>query len=329
MRKIYFSDSVDPYFNLALEEYLFYNTNPADQVLYLWQNYNTVVIGRNQNPWKECNLAELEKADGKLVRRLSGGGAVYHDLGNLNFSFFSNFEKNKVRENIEMIICVLRTYNIEAVFTGKNDIQVGPYKVCGNAYFEGNNMLCHHGTLLLDTDINKLTKMLTVSQLKLESKGIDSVRSRIINLKDINSAITIEGLKASIVDAFLNESIHSLMMSGLNVKVSNSKIIKIDEKSLLGSNMDFDEIMAIRSRYASWNWNFGSSPNFNVSITRQYKNGEIELCLIVEDGIIKQVRVSTDSLDVDLPFRIQNGIIDTAFDENQLLNITLPQIMTS
>lgn len=142
MRKIYLSDSVDPYFNLALEEYLFYNTNPADQVLYLWQNYNTVVIGRNQNPWKECNLAELEKAGGKLVRRLSGGGAVYHDLGNLNFSFVSNFEKNKIRKNIEMIICVLRTHNIEAVFTGKNDIQVGPYKVCGNAYFEGNNMLC-------------------------------------------------------------------------------------------------------------------------------------------------------------------------------------------
>ncbi|MGI5985055.1 MAG: lipoate--protein ligase [Clostridiales bacterium] len=322
MRKIYESNSTDPYFNLALEEYLFRIAKPEDRLLYLWQNGNTVVIGRNQNPWKECNLDELEKADAKLVRRLSGGGAVYHDLGNLNFTFISCFKENAVGENIEMIIRVLRTYGIEASFNGKNDIQAGQFKFSGNAYFEENNILCHHGTLLIDTDVGKMAKMLTVSPRKLESKGVDSVKSRIINLKELNPDISVNLLKRSLADAFWN-----IDSSAGNPAISEPEIIRLDEASEYGGEIALDEIMALRDRYLSRDWNFGSSPEFGIKLYGRYDWGEAELYLAVEDGIIKKAEISTDSLDVDLPSKIKKNILNTPFNEKELMTVKLPEIV--
>lgn len=324
MRKIYFSDRVDPGYNLAVEEYLLGQAASEDDILFLWQNDKTVVIGRNQNPWKECDLDVLEQKGCRLVRRLSGGGAVYHDLGNLNFTFISRFHPNCVRDNIEIVINAIRSYGIDAVFSGKNDIQVGAFKVSGNAYFEQNNFICHHGTLLLDSDLSQLATILTASKLKLESKGINSVKARVINLKALNPAITVPGFKQALVTAFTNrpaataEPNHPERSSE-----SVPETIPADNESFLTA-ADRQAIAKIETKYHSWDWNYGASPAFNVAIARRYEWGEVELLLVVNDGIIDQIAVSTDALDVDLANRIKNGLIATAFDEKQIFDRIIP-----
>jgi len=306
LHKVYLSNTYNPYFNLAFEEYLVRCHNPGDQVLFLWQNQNTVVIGRNQNPWKECNLEELNHQEGRLVRRLSGGGAVYHDMGNLNFTFISSFSEDKVRENIKLIIKALSLNEIHAVFSGKNDILVQEYKISGNAFFVEDDILCHHGTLLIDADLKKMGRILAVSQKKLHSKGIDSVRSRVKNLKELNSGISIESMKIDLVNTFS--------------PVSSAPIIfRVSEISTDDENITLDTVHKMMNHYQSWEWNFGSSPEFNLQINERFPWGEVDLYLLIKDGIISKVEVATDALDIHLPKKIRNEILNTKFDYNGLI----------
>ncbi len=310
MHKIYLSNTHNPYFNLAFEEYLVRCHNPGDQVLFLWQNQNTVVIGRNQNPWKECNLEALSCQKGQLVRRLSGGGAVYHDIGNLNFTFISAFSEDKVSENIALIVKVLSLNGINAVFSGKNDIIVQGYKISGNAFFVEDDILCHHGTLLLDADLEKLSSILTVSQEKLHSKGIDSVKSRVKNLKELNGDISIESLKADLVNTF-----SPVGRAPLTFKVSEG--ITDDE------HIDLKTVHKLMNRYKSWEWNFGSSPEFNLQINERFPWGAVDLYLLVKNGIITEAEIATDALDVDLPKKIKDNILDTRYDYDELISLII------
>lgn len=306
MHKVYLSNTYSPYFNLAFEEYLVRCHNPEDQILFLWQNQNTVVIGRNQNPWKECNLEELNHQEGRLVRRLSGGGAVYHDTGNLNYTFISAFSEDKVRENIGLIVKALSLNGIHAVFSGKNDILVQEYKISGNAFFVEDDILCHHGTLLMDADIKKMGSILTVSQKKLHSKGIDSIKSRVKNLKELNSGISIESLKTDLVN-----TVSPICRAPI--------IFSVSETSSDDERIALDTVHKIMKRYESWEWNFGSSPEFNLQINERFLWGEIDLYLLIKDGIISEVEVATDALDIDLPKKIKNKILNTKFDYNELI----------
>lgn len=308
MHKVYLSNTYNPYFNLAFEEYLVRCHNQGDQVLFLWQNQNTVVIGRNQNPWKECNLEELNLQEGLLVRRLSGGGAVYHDTGNLNFTFISAFSEDKVRENINLIIKALSLNGIHAVFSGKNDILAQEYKISGNAFFVENDILCHHGTLLMDADLKKMGSILTVSQKKLHSKGIDSVKSRVKNLKEINSGISIESLKTDLVNTFS--------------PVCRAPIIfSVSETSTDDEYISLDTVHKIMKHYESWEWNFGSSPEFNLQINERFLWGEVDLYLLIKDGVVTNAEVNTDALDVDLPKKIKDNILDMRYDYDELISL--------
>jgi len=304
--KVYLSQSNNPYFNLAFEEYLVHNAGEHEKILFLWQNENTVVIGRNQNPWKECNLQELNDQRGKLVRRLSGGGAVYHDLGNLNYTFISSFSEKKVEENIDFIISALAANGIDAVFSGKNDILVQEYKVSGNAFFVENNILCHHGTLLIDSNLEKLSRFLTVSEQKLRSKGIDSVKARVKNLKELKRTITAETLIDSLTSEFLTDS-----------KASDIECVNDDFK---GHNFADGETFQERiKRFESWDWNFGSSPEFNLHVSERFSWGEIDLYLLVKDGYIVEAEIATDALDVDLPQKIKSAIKNKKFDYDEII----------
>ncbi|HEY4544131.1 MAG TPA: lipoate--protein ligase family protein, partial [Tissierellaceae bacterium] len=196
--RIIISENYDPAYNLALEEYLI---EKEESILYLWQNDKTIVIGRNQNPYKECNIDKIKKDKINLVRRRSGGGAVYHDLGNLNFTIISKKNNNNIEENFDFVNKALNSIGIESVFNGRNDLHVLDKKISGNAFFEENNIFCHHGTLLVDVDMNKLSQYLTASKLKLDSKGIKSIKSRVLNLKDLNENITIDLIN----DAFVKQ----------------------------------------------------------------------------------------------------------------------------
>ncbi|MDV3425849.1 MAG: lipoate--protein ligase, partial [Bacillota bacterium] len=196
------SNSFDPYFNLALEEELFNHIEENKIILYLWQNQNTIVIGRNQNAYKECDYNLLKRDGGKLARRLSGGGAVYHDLGNLNFTFISKTGLFDIHKQLEVIIKALEKFHIKAEFSGRNDILAKGLKFSGNAYYYDEDKCCHHGTILLSADLSKLTKYLTVSEDKLKWKGIDSVRSRVINLMEINPNVNVNNVKEALAESF-------------------------------------------------------------------------------------------------------------------------------
>ena len=196
----YESTTTDPYENLAVEEYLTFHVKPGECILYLWQNAHTVVIGRNQNCWKECRVSELEADGGHLVRRLSGGGAVYHDLGNLNFTFCMRKEDADVSRQLQVIIEAVGSFGLTAEKTGRNDVAINGQKFSGNAFYEQEQHCYHHGTLMMNVNKEMLSKYLTVSKEKLQSKGVDSVKSRVTNLVDYIPDLTLEALKKALED---------------------------------------------------------------------------------------------------------------------------------
>jgi lipoate-protein ligase A len=200
--EVIYSDSYNPWYNLALEEYLFNNLKKNEIILYLWQNEQTVVIGRDQNAWKECNCKLFEAKAGKLARRSSGGGAVYHDLGNLNFTFIMDKNLFDIHTQLEVILKALKSKNIEAEFSGRNVLIVKGKKFSGNAYYYGEKASYHHGTVMVNTDFEKMIKYLQVSAEKIKSKGIESVKARVINLKELNSELSIENIQQELEKQF-------------------------------------------------------------------------------------------------------------------------------
>ena len=171
---VYESTTYDPYYNLALEKYLLESVTPDTCILYLWQNENTVVIGRNQNPWAECSVSCLEEDHVKLARRLSGGGAVFHDLGNLNFTFLVSEENYDLDRQLSVIEAMCHTFKISAERSGRNDILVEGKKFSGNAFYNSKGRSYHHGTLLVNADMQKMPRYLNPSKAKLAAKDTDT-----------------------------------------------------------------------------------------------------------------------------------------------------------
>lgn len=307
--KLIESKSNNPWYNLALEEYLLSHNKQNEVILYLWQNNHTVVIGANQNPWKECNIELLEKDGGKLARRLSGGGAVYHDLGNLNFTFIMNKKDYDFEKQISVIIDAVKKFGIKAEFTGRNDIVVNSKKISGNAFYFSGDKAYHHGTLLVDSDFNKLVEYLNVSKEKIKSKGIDSVRSRVTNLTECDSNINVEKIKEELKAAFVR-------IYGEYDEVFVSDII----------GEDFEEI---EKKYSSWDFRFGDTPKFDVVLNNRFPWGEVNINLKLLKGKISEVKIYTDAMDVnfvnsveklmiDLP--LEAAIIKDIFKRNQIVS---------
>lgn len=271
-------DSEDPYYNLALEQHLM-ETVPEDAcILYLWQNRNTVVIGRNQNPWKECRLTELAKDGGQLARRLSGGGAVYHDLGNLNFTFLVSKKNYDLLKQLWVILEACRSLGIPAELTGRNDVAVEGRKISGNAFYDSKGKAYHHGTLLIDVDMEALGRYLMPSRAKLQSKGVDSVRSRVGNLRALCPDLTVEKMENRLVAAF-------------------SKVYGLPAEPWPRSAVDGDAVEALRQRNASREWNYGRQSQLAVSLEHRFPWGGVELRLEAEAGIVREAAVHTDAMD--------------------------------
>ncbi len=285
------SNSFDPWFNLALEEYL-YNTIPDNTViLYLWQNKNTVVIGKSQNAWKECRIAALEADNGKLARRPSGGGAVYHDLGNMCYTFIASSGLYDLERQLKVILEAVKAHNIEAKFTGRNDIVTSEgRKFSGNAFrFSGGKGLMH-GTLLLDTDSEKMARYLQVSPAKMKAKGVNSVRSRVINLIELNKEITPNSVKTALKDAFRAE------YGSLTIEIEYS-----EETAPY-------EVAELYEKYSSWQWRMGETPEFDMSYETKFTWGCFELAFSAEKGFIDTLEIFTDSMDADLAEKIKNSL---------------------
>lgn len=196
------TDSADPYYNLAVESRLMNYASEGECVLFLWQNDNTIVVGRNQDVYAECRAEEFRKAGGHIARRRSGGGAVYHDLGNLNFSIISVQNETDRTSYQELVERALKNLSIDIQYNGRNDLTCQGKKFSGNAAFEDGGRVCQHGTIMINTDIEKMSFFLTPEKSKLARNHVSSVEARVINLCEVSPDITVDSVKKALISAW-------------------------------------------------------------------------------------------------------------------------------
>ena len=294
MNRLITTDSLNPWHNLALEDMLF-DIHRDGCCLYLWQNQNTIVIGRAQNAWRECRIDELEKDGGKLARRTSGGGAVFHDLGNLNFTFIAAEATYDLQRQLQVIVDAIASLGVKARFTGRNDIvSESGAKFSGNAFRKANNVCMHHGTILINVDMEKLGRYLMPSKAKLRSKGVESVRSRVANLNEYIPGIIVEDVRQAIISAF-------------EKKYGCYKMIT--ERSL-----DQDVLAQKEEFFSSWEWNKGSSPKFDLCLENRFDWGEVQLLLTARNGCITEAHLYTDAMDDSVLSEIPRFLLSSRFD---------------
>ena len=274
------SRQTDPRHNLALEELLLHRVKPGECILYLWQNQHTVVIGRNQHAENECRIQALEADGGHLVRRLSGGGAVYHDLGNLNFTFLVTGEDYDVAKQTETILRAVQLMGIHAEKNGRNDLTVDGQKFSGHAYYRTGNQCYHHGTLMVAVDMAPLEKYLNVSPLKLQAKGVQSVRSRVANLRDFRPELTIQELEEALETAF-------------------SQVYGLPVQSLRYEDLDQQALAEGQARFSRPEWIYGDSRPMAVSREARFDWGLLRLDYDQQNGVITQAALWSDGLDAD------------------------------
>ena len=284
--KLYESNSFDPYRNLATEQYLMETVEEDACILFLWQNQNTVVIGKNQNAWKECRTALLQEEGGFLARRLSGGGAVFHDLGNLNFTFLLPQAAYDLDRQFSVIAEAVSLLGLRSERSGRNDVLAEGRKFSGNAFYKHNGKAYHHGTLLISADMDKLGRYLNPSKAKLQAKGVASVRSRVVNLTELNPHITVDSMKRAMAQAF-------------------ARVYAAPMTVMTDGDLDHAAIEALRQRNAGWDWNYGQKLPFTAELEARFPWGGMQLCLQVENGAIVSAKVYSDAMDWRLPQRLE------------------------
>lgn len=272
------NESKKPQFNLALEEYVLNHLDPSHPYVIIWQNEPAVIIGRNQNTLAEVNMKYVKEHNIHVVRRLSGGGAVYHDLGNLNFTFIVDGDKGVV-SNFEFftrpVIKALRSLGVKAEFSGRNDITIDGKKFSGNAQYWSRNRLLHHGTILFNSDLTVVQEALNVKTDKLQSKGIKSVRSRVTNIYPyLKTPITIEEFKEILLKYMQEEQ------TGPDIILTPEQIAEVEKIR--------DE------RYARWEWNFGESPECEIMKEQRFAGGKLELHFNIREGRIQHLQIYGD-----------------------------------
>ena len=275
------TDNTYPYRNLAMEEYMTNHVPDGTCILFLWQNRHTVVIGRNQNCWKECRVNFLEEEGGYLVRRLSGGGAVFHDLGNLNFTFIVRKPDYDVDRQLQVILEAVRRLGIQAEKTGRNDITVEGRKFSGNAFYQTGDCCYHHGTLLIHADKDNMSRYLNVPREKLASKGVSSVKSRVANLDEFCPGLTVDRMKAALVEAFSS--------------VYGQPAVRMKEEELPQPEID-----VLTEKFASWQWKYGRKIPFEYEMEKRFPWGNIQIQLHVDEGVIQDVNVFSDAMDQEM-----------------------------
>ncbi len=295
----YRSTSLDPYRNLAVEECLL-TSEPEDScALYLWRNRDTVVVGRNQNCWKECLVGELEAAGGHLARRLSGGGAVFHDEGNLNFTFLVRKKEYDLERQLSVVLGAVRSLGLPAEKSGRNDLLVDGRKFSGNAFYSSGDYSYHHGTILISADAGKAARYLSPSREKLAAKGVASVRSRIVNLSELRPDVDVEKVAASLIHSF-----------GL---VYGHTVEPLDDGAL-----DAGKLEASRARFASKSWKYNRDMPVFASLSERFGWGEITLNFDVVEGSIRDVQVESDAMDESLILEIPPVLRGSRFSSQSM-----------
>lgn len=263
-----------PYFNIAAEEYLLKNIN--EDCFMLWQNEPSIIVGKHQNTLAEINYSFVKENNIPVVRRISGGGTVFHDLGNLNFTFISSGEKEKLvnfRKFTQPIIEVLNQMGVPAKFEGKNDLRVNGLKISGNAEHVFKNKVLHHGTLLFSADLDYLKQAIKSVPEKFQDKAVQSVRSKVANISSfLKKKISLEDFKEMIIDH-------------ISKTHSDTEVYSFSEDDLEGINS------LVHEKYSTWKWNFGYSPAY-VFETKLYLYKQIlPVGIVVKNGLIQNIEI--------------------------------------
>ncbi len=271
----------DPSINLAIEEYVLQKFGEKDTYLLFYINEPSIIIGRNQNTVEEINTDYVDQHGIKVVRRLSGGGAVYHDLGNLNFSFITKDDGDSFHNFAKFtkpVVEALNSVGVPAELEGRNDLVVNGRKISGNAMFSTKGRMFSHGTLMFDSEIEHVVSALNVSQEKIESKGIKSIRSRVANIAEfLEEKMTMDQFKKMILRHVFD--------------VDDVK----DVPRYTLTEEDWKNIHHIsKERYQKWDWNFGKSPSFNVKASHKFDSGLVDVRLDVKRGIIENCKIYGD-----------------------------------
>lgn len=294
----YMSNSNDGWRNLAIDGFFLENLKKDDIMLYFYVNANAVIIGKNQNAWRECNIDAMEKDGVQLVRRHTGGGAVFHDDQNLNFSFIMNEEQYNVRRQMGVIQKMVADLGMTAELSGRNDILIGEKKFSGNAFAASRGMRAHHGTIMVNTDLSKLSGYLNVSEKKMRAKGVTSVKSRVCNLHDFNGSVTIQ-------------TVIALLKKEYQAEYGEYSEYKFNEQELTR----VDELHAVQS---SWEWRFGRTPAFDYQLEERFSFGEMQFLFQIEGGLISDVAVFSDALDTELVQLVRNHMIGVRFNSKNI-----------
>lgn len=308
----------DPQINLAIEEYVLKNFGEEDTYLLFYINQPSIIIGKNQNTIEEINTKYVEDQGIKVVRRLSGGGAVYHDEGNLNFSFitkddgdsFHNFAKFT-----QPVVDALKQLGVPAELKGRNDLVADGRKISGNAQFTTRGRMFSHGTLMYDSEIEHVVSALNVNAEKIKSKGIKSIRSRVANISEfMDEKLSMEAFKAHILKYVFNVQ-----------DLQDVPRYQLTEE-------DWQNIHQLsKERYQQWDWNYGKSPSFDIQKSHKFDSGLVDVRMDVSKGIIKDCKIYGDFFGIGDVSVIENKLVDTKYQrqalEDALADIDVPHYL--
>jgi len=294
--RLYDIASKDCYYNLAAEEVLFNRMPEGEECLMLWQNDPCVVVGKYQNTLEEISPRIVSEYDIKVVRRLSGGGAVFHDQGNLNYSFILNRERGQIfdfRTFAVPVIDALKHFGVDACFSGRNDLLIDGKKFCGNSQYANGSRLVHHGCIMLDCNTDMISKVLVPPSSKIQSKGIKSVRSRVCGINDYASpAISMHQLKESIIAEIRKANV-------------------LEECALSAEETNLATELA-NDKYSQYWWNYGESPEYTVKKSSRYPFGSVSAIIKISKGTIKRIKFYGDFFgdeDISILEKQMNGLL--------------------
>lgn len=302
----YYNESTDPYYNLAFEEHIFSHVKLDDCLFMLWQNDNTIVIGRNQNATREINTEFVRKMKTKVARRNTGGGTVYHDLGNLNYSFIQKCESGQKIDFSQFAVPIIRALDqlgVTAECNKRNDLVIDGRKFSGTAQTIKNGRMLHHGTLLFNSDLDFLRQALTVTGDRIQSKGVKSVSSHITNISE------------HLPNPISMELFRSCLMTSV-IKKNNPQPLRLSDK-------DDQAIKKLRdTKYSTWDWNYGKSPRYEVQKSRDFRSGSLSVLMKVsQQGIIDTISITGEFTGKKNINQLEEFLKGKALKESMLLEI--------
>ena len=295
------SKTSSPAFNLATEEFLL--KSKSEDCFYLYINNPSIIVGKNQNALAEINVEYVKENNITVIRRMSGGGAVFHDPGNLNFTFIMTELQDKsvdFRKYTQPILDVLKSLGVDAIFEGRNDMTIKGKKFSGNAKYFYKDKILQHGTLLFNSKLPDLSQALKLNPLKYKDKAIKSISSRVTNIEEhLNHNVSLQEFETRIINHVRN-------------MYAESELYELTDSDIDAINKLVEE------KYGTWNWNFGHSPQYNFQKGIKTNGGHVEINLDVEKGAIKKVKIFGDFFNTRDVGELENILVGVPHEQEHI-----------